>query len=139
MEQSNDYLTVRADGSVSAPDNFLAVSMIAKGVPVPGSDPAIARVRFSPSMMAQSILVEWQAGEPISIFPDHIAAALIRLNLARNPGAAAVAEFNARMAPIAEAVEVASKQSRKAKKNGSDAGQDEPEGGAGDDAAKEEE
>jgi hypothetical protein len=102
MDRSENYLLTRADGFVETPDGDIAVTMIAKGVPVPGTDPQVLQARFAPTAAAQSVLVKWESGAAISIFPAAISGQLMRLRMAQHPTAIAVSEFNATFAQIAK-------------------------------------
>jgi Skp family chaperone for outer membrane proteins len=105
MDRSENYLLTRADGFVETPDGDIAVTMIAKGVPVPGTDPQVLQARFAPTPAAQSVLVKWESEAAISIFPAAISGQLMRLRMAQHPTAIAVSEFNAAFAQIAKDLE----------------------------------
>ena len=112
MDRSANYLFVRADGFAETPDGDIAVKMSAKGTVIPGTDPEAIRVRFAPSPAASSVLVEWERGAPISIFPEEISKSLLRLKLAVQPSAEDVTLFNENFAKIAEGIEKAAAEEK---------------------------
>ena len=100
MDHSENFLLVRADGFAETAEGDIAVTMVAKGQPVAGMEPAVRRVRFSPCPACQTMEVHWGEGDPLSIFSAETAAILLRLKLAVHPAADTIRSFNAKVSAM---------------------------------------
>ena len=100
MDHSENFLLVRADGFAETAEGDIAVTMVAKGQPVAGMEPAVRRVRFSPCPACQTMEVHWGESDPLSIFSAETAAILLRLKLAVHPAADTIRSFNAKVSAM---------------------------------------
>lgn len=87
------WLVRLADGSVVADGNRRVVVMVSEG----RLEGGMRRLSVKPCFMCDSVEVEWEDGQDMTVFPDGVARALVVVGAARHPTQDEVDDARARL------------------------------------------